>query len=98
MRPHHRWIVIYDIYDIKRLNAVAKLMMSFGVRVQRSVFEMAGGSRLVDIVKSKLDSILEDVDSVLFIPLCIDDYEKTLRVGIAAGLEETEIIDNTIFL
>ena len=34
------WVlVIYDICDEKRLNKVAKLMESYGQRVQRSVFE-----------------------------------------------------------
>jgi len=41
MRLNHRWIVIYDILDKKRLTKVAKLMESFGMRIQRSVFEMA---------------------------------------------------------
>lgn len=98
MRPNHRWIVIYDILDKKRLTRVAKLMESFGIRIQRSVFEMAGSSRLVDLVTARLESILEDVDSVIFIPLCVEDYEKTVRMGMAMRMPDTELIDENLFL
>lgn len=98
MRPRHRWIVIYDILDRKRLSKVAKLMESFGMRVQRSVFEMAGSNHLVEMVNARLDTILEDVDSVIFIPLCVDDYEKTVRLGSASRLPETELTNENLFL
>ncbi len=35
----HFWIVCYDIRDDKRLRRVAKCMLQFGDRVQKSVFE-----------------------------------------------------------
>jgi len=98
MRLNHRWIVIYDILDKKRLTKVAKLMESFGMRIQRSVFEMAGSGRLVELVTSKLEFILEDVDSVIFIPLCVEDYEKTVRMGSAMRVPDTELLDENIFV
>ena len=98
MKPNHRWIVIYDILDKKRLTKVAKLMESFGIRIQRSVFEMAGSGRLVELVTVRLESILEDVDSVIFIPLCVEDYGKTVRMGTAMRMPDTELTGENIFL
>lgn len=98
MRPQHRWIAIYDIMDPTRLRAVAKLMESFGMRIQRSVFEIRGTNQLIDTIRHRLDMILEDVDSVVFIPLCVDDYEKTIRLGVATEIPETELSDEALFL
>jgi len=50
------------------------------------------------LVTSKLEFILEDVDSVIFIPLCVEDYEKTVRMGSAMRVPDTELLDENIFV
>lgn len=81
MSTEYRWIVLYDIFDIVRLRRVAKIMESYGVRVQRSVFEVKGTRRLIDVIRNRIDQVIEDPDSMVYIPLCEKDWEKVRRYG-----------------
>jgi len=81
MRPAHRWIVLYDIVEPKRLRKVAKITESFANRVQKSVYEAFGGHKTVEKLRSKLANVMEEGDSVAFIPICVNDWENTVRYG-----------------
>lgn len=53
------YLVVYDIANPKRLRRIAKLMTSFGVRVQKSVFEC--NLRPVK-VKQMIEAVNEIID------------------------------------
>ncbi|MBT8763529.1 CRISPR-associated endonuclease Cas2 [Desulfohalobiaceae bacterium Ax17] len=91
------WIlVIYDICDEKRLNKVARLMESYGQRVQRSVFECELDKNALRRLQQQLARIInKDEDAVKFFRLCNRCWEKCVVLGQCARalpLKEIEII------
>lgn len=98
MRPAHRWIILYDIRDSKRLTRVAKYLSSVATRVQKSVFEMYGSNSLINKIKHNVAIRLEAEDSVAYIPLCVEDWEKTARLGVAGKDYVDPAEDDTLFL
>ncbi len=76
------YLVAYDIADEKRLVRVAKKMESYGVRVQKSIFEAA----LDPASKTKLQAALLELidpeeDGVKFFPLCARCLQRITLVG-----------------
>ncbi|MDQ7031616.1 MAG: CRISPR-associated endonuclease Cas2 [Desulfonauticus sp.] len=91
------WILaIYDIRDEKRLNKVAKLMESYGQRVQRSVFELdLDRFALIALQEQLLEIINKDEDAVKFFRLCNKCWEKCIVFGNCSRslpLKELDII------
>ncbi|MFP4041028.1 MAG: CRISPR-associated endonuclease Cas2 [Desulfosudaceae bacterium] len=66
-----RMIVAYDISDPKRLQRVAKVMKDFGVRVQKSIFEVSLSSSAFRQMKARLEEEIQwESDGVKYFPLC----------------------------
>ena len=64
-------IVAYDIADPKRLNRVAKVIKDYGLRVQKSIFEVRVNDALFSEMRARVEAIIEpDVDGVKYFPLC----------------------------
>jgi len=63
-------LVAYDVHDDQRLRRVAQLLLGYGTRVQYSVFRCRLTPRLRAELVWKLDQIVDDVDSIMVIPLC----------------------------
>ena len=64
-------IVAYDIADPKRINRIAKIIKDYGIRVQKSVFEVTVDAALFREMKSRIeDGIDPEVDGVKYFPLC----------------------------
>ncbi|MEN6432330.1 MAG: CRISPR-associated endonuclease Cas2 [Smithella sp.] len=64
-------IVAYDITDGKRLNRVAKVMLDYGVRVQKSIFEVEVSQKVFRELKKRIeDIIVTEADGVKYFPLC----------------------------
>lgn len=64
-------IVAYDIADPRRLNKVAKVIKDYGIRVQKSIFELAVNNNLFLEMKSRIEDIIEPTaDGVKYFPLC----------------------------
>lgn len=57
-------LVIYDIVSNKRRNKFVKLMEHYGVRVQKSAFEMIITSKQYNDLISKIPSHITDEDNV----------------------------------
>ncbi len=57
-------LVIYDITDNKRRNKFVKLMEMYGVRVQKSAFEMIIDSKQYNRLVSKIPQYIEKEDNV----------------------------------
>jgi len=64
-------IVAYDITDERRLNRVAKTMLDYGVRVQKSIFEVEITASAFKELRARIEKIIvAEVDGVKYFPLC----------------------------
>ena len=64
-------IVAYDIADPKRLSRIAKIMLDYGVRVQKSIFEVALNGPRFREMKERIEKIIcQEEDGVKYFPLC----------------------------
>ncbi len=64
-------IAAYDITDEKRLTRVAKVMLDYGVRVQKSIFEITVTNTVFQELKRRVEAIIvTEEDGVKYFPLC----------------------------
>lgn len=64
-------IVAYDIADPRRLSRVAKIIKDYGVRVQKSIFEVKLDEKRFMEMKSRIEKeIVPAEDGVKYFPLC----------------------------
>ncbi len=64
-------IVAYDIADPRRLNKVAKVVKDYGIRVQKSIFEVDVDGKLFLEMKARIEELIEaSEDGVKYFPLC----------------------------
>ena len=64
-------IVAYDIADPRRLNKVAKVIKDYGVRVQKSIFEVSVDAGIFDEMKFRIEDVIKaSEDGVKYFPLC----------------------------
>lgn len=93
MKVKHRWILLYDISDPKRLAKVAKVAEAYGNRVQKSVFELYADDFTINNIEKRIQMLIEKEDSYALIPVCLLDWEKTVRYGIINKDYEDPIIE-----
>ena len=80
--PLRRYLVCYDIANPKRLRRVAKLLESYGTRLQYSVFECPLDELRLEQAKSALrEEINADQDQVLFVSLGPEANDATLVIA-----------------
>ena len=66
-----RYLVLYDITDNKRLARAASIVLDYGVRVQRSVYEARLTPHTLAILRQRLADVIEpEKDGVKIFPLC----------------------------
>lgn len=64
-------IVAYDIANVKRLSRVAKVMLDYGLRVQKSIFEVEVTPPVFRELKARVEKIIvAEEDGVKYFPLC----------------------------
>lgn len=64
-------IVAYDIANEKRLIRVAKTMLDYGCRVQKSIFEIEVTPPVFRDLKERVEKIIvAEEDCVKYFPLC----------------------------
>jgi len=64
-------IIAYDISDPKRLSQIAKLMLDYGERVQKSIFEAQVTGPVFREMKRRVEEIIDPAaDGVKYFPLC----------------------------
>lgn len=82
-------IVAYDIAHPRRLNRVAKIMKDYGIRVQKSVFEVDVNPRLFTEMRARIEVELDFTeDGVKYFPLCKACRELFFAAGVGAAQEE----------
>lgn len=80
-----RWIVFYDIRNPKRLRKVAKILESYGIRVQKSVFEMFTPAEVVQRLRYRIQNVISADDYVLYINVCEEDWQKQKKYGLKSN-------------
>lgn len=64
-------IIAYDIADPRRLSRIAKVMLDYGVRVQKSIFEVSMTPQAFHELKERVEKIIvAEEDGVKYFPLC----------------------------
>ncbi|NVM21948.1 MAG: CRISPR-associated endonuclease Cas2, partial [Desulfobacterales bacterium] len=64
-------IVAYDIASPRRITKVAKILADYGVRVQKSIFEVTVSDAIFAEMKARIDAaIVPEHDGVKYFPLC----------------------------
>jgi CRISPR-associated protein Cas2 len=64
-------IVAYDIAEPKRLNRVAKVLKDYGLRVQKSIFEVRVDGARFSEMKVRVEKVIDaSEDGVKYFPLC----------------------------
>lgn len=80
--PRRRYLVSYDIANPKRLRQVAKVLESYGTRLQYSVFECPLDDIRLEKAKATLREIINaDYDQVLFVSLGPEASDATLTIN-----------------
>jgi CRISPR-associated protein Cas2 len=64
------WLVCYDVRDPARLKRCASILEGIGERVQYSIFRCWMTKSKMNELRWRLTVELDEVDDVLFIPLC----------------------------
>ena len=76
-------VVAYDIVDNGRRTRVAGLLEGYGVRVQKSVFELdVNGEQLLSVQRRVMREIAPVEDGVRYYTLCQADRVKIAIQGI----------------
>ena len=87
------YTVAYDIANDRRRNAVAKILLDFGARIQFSVFECNTDRRAYLRLQDRLlGAINPNEDTVTFYHLCRSCENGIERIGVDKG------IDNTVYI
>jgi CRISPR-associated protein Cas2 len=77
------FVICYDIANETRLRKVAKVMLSFGQRVQHSVFECELQERDLERLKVRINNIIDTrADSVRFYRMCASCRRQRLSWGV----------------
>jgi len=64
-------IVAYDITCPRRIEKVAKILKDYGVRVQKSIFEVTVSPVLFAELKARIEMVIEpESDGVKYFPVC----------------------------
>ncbi len=64
-------IVAYDIADPTRLARIAKIMEDYGVRVQKSIFEVTARKGVFREMKDRIERVMVfEQDGVKYFPVC----------------------------
>lgn len=93
-----KYIISYDITKDKYRKDLSDFLISEGfIRIQKSIFlgniEIEKVSSIIRNCKKYLDY----VDSIIVIPICIEDLQKSYFLGITFDLEDLEKFKEFIF-
>lgn len=96
MEKRH-WLALYDIREERRLVKIAKIMASYGQRVQKSVFEVYAPKAVVMDLKCRVEQVIDmEEDFILLFEVCERDWQKRQFFG--KNLEKEENNENFVIL
>ena len=86
------YVVCYDVLDDRRRQKIAKILLDYGTRVQKSVFELyIVGSDFIACIE-KLQLSIHEEDAMRIYVLSKVDYSRTMVIGTAEKHEELSFI------
>ncbi len=74
-------VIAYDIADDKRRYRLAKILKSYGYRVQESVFECNLNDKNLEALTKEMDKVLKSDDMVSIYQVCAQCLKKSTRWG-----------------
>lgn len=75
-------VIVYDICNDKKRNKIAKILLSYGDRVQKSVFECDLSDRQIEDLRKKLEDFeYEPDDSIRMYFLELSSLKRTETIG-----------------
>jgi CRISPR-associated protein Cas2 len=88
-----KYAVAFDIVDDRVRYRAVKILLEYGYRVQKSVFEAYMSRESVEECAAKLKKVIrEKEDAVRFYPLCKECESKVSILGIGTRVEDTQYI------
>lgn len=89
MNGKKHYLILYDIRNEKRLTKVAKILESYSIRVQYSVFESDMPELIMKQMKSRLEKVIDTTEDFLLIfDICEKDWQKRQLFGKIVCKEE----------
>ena len=83
------YIVAYDIANNRRRLKVAKILESWGYRIQESVFQLRLDAATLARVRSSLAALISDAEDVIHIyPICSSCAGRADILGAAMALDD----------
>jgi CRISPR-associated protein Cas2 len=76
-----RYVIAYDVEDDGRRAKLARLLLDYGDRVQRSVYEAILTAEELKEVLEEVAKYVSDKDSLRAYPLCAACSEKVVALG-----------------
>lgn len=85
-------VIAYDICEPRRLRRVAKCCESYGVRIEKSVFESRlGNERFGEFWKALCDIADLNEDSLIAVPVCASCESGIKTAGCLVRPEEKQV-------
>ena len=83
------YIIAYDIADNRRRLRIAKILESWGYRIQESVFQLRLDADSLERVRHLLSRTIKDAEDVIHIyPLCATCAGRADILGAAIALDD----------
>ncbi|MCK9174858.1 MAG: CRISPR-associated endonuclease Cas2 [Desulforhopalus sp.] len=88
------YFIIYDIADAKRLQKVAHILLDYGMRMQKSKFEVELSKAQLRTLQGEIARVINpEKDGVKYFPLCEKCAAKIEVIGQGMLLEATGEFD-----
>ncbi|MGL6101002.1 MAG: CRISPR-associated endonuclease Cas2 [Fusobacteriaceae bacterium] len=94
------YLITYDIECSRKRKEISNVLISYGFkRIQKSVFLSKENIMFIEKVIDSLNILLElREDSIIYMPLCSDDFDKSYFLGQNILLNETFYLEELLFL
>jgi len=76
-----KWLVCFDISDDKKRDKIASLLEEYGIRVQKSVFEIEINKTNLERLTEKVAKLIKKEDSIRFYFMQNDTIRKSFYFG-----------------
>jgi len=76
-----KYVVCFDISDDKKRRIIGDILSEFGVRVQRSVFEIEINKNSLKKILAEIEKYIDKDDSIRFYPMHNDTIKKSIFLG-----------------
>lgn len=87
------YLVSYDIANHKRLHKFALYCEKFGIRLQKSIFQIDCGKDTIDAFVCGIPQIISRrADSVIIYPICADCMRQAKAIGNENLIEPDKVV------